>query len=68
MRSGVAAVPACEAVAGPAASHRAGTAVTSASPTLAFTSIDDLHDIFARFTGISRQPFARAVKAHANIA
>jgi hypothetical protein len=55
-------------VAGPAASHRAGTAVTSASPTLAFTSINDLHDIFARFTGISRQPFGRAIKARVNMA
>jgi hypothetical protein len=54
--------PAGDAKAGPAASHSAGTAVTIASPTLAFTSIDNLHDIFARFTRALRQPFSGADK------
>jgi hypothetical protein len=44
--------PAGDAAAGPAASHSAETAVTIASPTLAFTSINDLHNIFSIYLSI----------------
>lgn len=61
-------VPADDAVAGAAASHNAGTAVTTASPTLAFTSMNDLHDIFARFLGHQGSIRPRYKRARKNTA